>query len=243
MSRIKAASTNPRPSRRVFDHEAAFRYWHNADGQRRTYREVAEEFGVSERGVFQAAMREDWPSRAWGIEEEARRQADRRATKTIAQRIEEDLRLIDAGKLAVARRLQAGTVDADLGDLVALIKTEMLLTGGASERVGVESEAHRRSLDEIERELADLPVEVVDAQLAADQIVERRVRELDKASEPDAAASETAVSVPIAAAEDEPEPSVEDEPSPAENGTRRVPYSQTEAYRRYEQRVLYGGGR
>ena len=129
MPSVPAASVTPRPSRRKFDHEAAFRYWHNPGGQRRRIEDVALEYGVTPEAIVKAASREDWHGRAWEIEEAARKQADRRAVKTVAQRIEEDLRLIDAGKLAVARRLQAGQIDADLGDLVALINTEILLTG------------------------------------------------------------------------------------------------------------------
>jgi hypothetical protein len=196
------ASTKPglqprgRPSRRKFDHDAAFDYWLNPGGQRRSYNEVARQFGVAEPSVLRVASFNDWPARAWEIEQQAHEAAAKRAVKTVAQRIEEDLRLIDAGKLAVARRLQAGTIVADLGDLVALVKLEQVLVGGPSERIAGETEQHRRSLEEIEAELAGLEPAQVDALIEADEAVTARL-----------AVAELPVGEPVAAGDDGPEDS------------------------------------
>ena len=205
----------PRMARRKFDHAKAEAYWRNDGGQRRTFAAVAAEFGVSTVAVLRVAEREDWHGTAARLDELARRESERRAVKTIAQRIDEDLRLIDAGKVAVARRLQAGQIDADLSDLVALIKVEQLLVGGPSERLGVETAGHRRSLAEIEAELAALEPAQVDALVVADEVVRQRVAELpaagvagDSAHDPlpsqpeaDAAAIHEPVGAPVAAAE------------------------------------------
>jgi hypothetical protein len=176
MTKVSPAIAATRPSRRKFDHDAAFRFWHNPGGQRRTYDDVAAEFGVSAVAVFKAASREDSPQRAWEIEERARREADKRAVKTIEQRIREDLALIDATKVRFAQALKAGQVDASsITDFVALVKLEQVLTGGPSERLAGETGGHRRSLEEIEAELAELPHEQVAAIVDADAAVSARV--------------------------------------------------------------------
>jgi hypothetical protein len=202
VSRVHATSDGTRPSRRRFDHDAAFAFWHNAGGQRRTWEDVASQFGVSMNGVWKAACRDGWHERAAELEEQARKAVDKRAVKSIEARIRDDLALIDATKIAYARGLQDGKVTVSASEMAQLIRVEQLLTGGPSERIAGETESHRRSLAEIESELASLDPAEVDAMLDADAIVADRL-----ALPP---APDTAMSEPVAAGDSEPE----SEPTP-----------------------------
>ena len=213
-------------------------------------REIAERFGVAEVSVKKASERERWGERRAGIEERARKTVDRRAEKSAADRIRENLQLIQASKLVYARGLQSGKQSISAAEMAALMKVEAVLTGGASERIAGESEGGRRSLEAIEAELAELDPEHVDAMLAADQVVEARVRELpERSADPldardsEPVAVETAVVAPLATGEDEEASAPVDEPSRAEKASERGPYEGSLQWQRYADRVLNGGGR
>jgi transposase len=177
MTKLRTART-PRPSRRKLDYEAAFAYWDNAGGQRRSFREVADQFGVAVATVYAAAEREGWNERAWEIQERARREADRRSVKSAAERIQQTLQLVDATKVTYARGLQSGRVVVSASEMAAIMRVEAALIGAPTERIAGEGDGYRRSLEEIEAELAELPAEQVDAILVADAVVAKRVAEL-----------------------------------------------------------------
>jgi hypothetical protein len=167
-----------RPEIRKWDREVAFFWWLAPGGDRHSYAEVATKFGVSTAAVKQAARVEDWTIRAAEIEEKARAAAARSATKTIEARIRDDLQLIEGTKLVYARGLQSGHATVSASEMAAMIKVEMLISGAATERISGESAGARRSLEEIEKELAELPEAAVDAILVADAVVAGRVAEL-----------------------------------------------------------------
>ena len=182
-------------------------------------------FGVSEPTIVRAVSVEDWPMRAWRIEDEARRAADKRATRTVAQRIERALAIVDATASLYPRGLQSGQTTISASEMAQMLKLEQVLVGGPSERIAGESGEHRRSLAEIEAELAELGDDQVGALLAADRVVQERVAELPAAGEtndcdpdplrgldaPSGAPRDSAVSGPVASVEDD----------DAENGRRR----------------------
>ena len=151
---------------------------------------MAGEFGVTEGAVFRAACREGWHERAHEIEALARREAQKRAVKTVARRVEEALSLVDATKLAYAKGLKSGQVTVSASEMAQMLKLEQVLVGGPSERLAGETSEHRRSLAEIEAEMAALEPAEVDAILVADAIVAERL-ELPPGQD-------TAVSEPVA---------------------------------------------
>ena len=75
--------------------EDAFEYYVSL-GSKRSYRAVAEHFGVKKRTVTARAVRDKWQDRLAQIQERARERLDDRMADTIAEMHERHLRILQA---------------------------------------------------------------------------------------------------------------------------------------------------
>lgn len=120
-------------------------------GPSRSYRAVAEHFGVGKRAVTKHAAHEDWPGRLAKIEEEARERSDRKLVETLEEMRTRHLQMVRAmqARALVALKnfpLTSGMEGIKAGELS--IKLERLLAGEASERTAVSiEEITRREIE------------------------------------------------------------------------------------------------
>lgn len=147
-----------------------FEVYYNA-GQRRNYLEVEAyskehaiggSSGVSYATVRRYAEEFDWEARGDAIDAETRRIRDARVANLVAQHRVREIEAIATLTTKFFRRLIPSTQDRpnpweiqpgdiEIGDFIGLAKTFELLTGGATERAGVESQSR---LEEMERAIA-----------------------------------------------------------------------------------------
>jgi hypothetical protein len=121
-------------------------------GPDRSYRAVAERYGVSKRAVTKRATREGWSERLAAIERAARAEADRRLTETLADMHGRHRRLLRAVSARVAAALRDYPLTSGMEAVRAaesLIRMERLLAGDATERTAVSVEQVTKS--EIDR--------------------------------------------------------------------------------------------
>ncbi len=130
---------------------SAFEYY-VALGPGRSYRAVAERFGVSKRAVTKHATKENWTARLAKVEEEVREKADERAIDALQEMNDRHLR--------IAKALQARALDAltkmplesgrdviralDLG-----VRQERLILGEPTERQANVEEVTRREIQDL----------------------------------------------------------------------------------------------
>lgn len=129
--------------------EEAFAFWWNG-GNRRTFQQVADEFGVHYNTVKLLASQSDWDGRAGELDEEVRRQTDARLAALAANQLVTIAEVSAAVIAKFARRLPR-TVRDERGMVVAnpdemqpgevsvldferAAKTLLLVTGHATER-------------------------------------------------------------------------------------------------------------
>ncbi len=117
----------------------AFDFYVNL-GPDRSYEKVAEEYGISKRGVTKAAHREDWAGRLARIEAQARQATDKKLGESIEEMNERHLRVVKAvlGKgLETLKSLPlANAMDAVRAIDMAL-KQERVIRGEPSERTAM----------------------------------------------------------------------------------------------------------
>lgn len=112
-------SRRGRPS---IDWEAAFAYYASLPDAERSYRAVADHFGVSLRTVEAHGRKERWKERLAGIKAQAAESADERLAAERAEKLAEIDLLIDASLTTYAQQIRAGTVKVVPGDLLRLFK-------------------------------------------------------------------------------------------------------------------------
>jgi hypothetical protein len=95
--------------RPAIDWEDAFTYYASLPASERSYRAVADHFGVSVRTVERHGREDGWKQRLGAIEAAAAAGNDARLAETRAKRRADLLRLIDASLTTYARQLSAGT--------------------------------------------------------------------------------------------------------------------------------------
>ena len=133
-------------------------------GPERSYRAVAERYGVSKRAVVKRAAREGWAERLREIELVARAEADRKLTETLADMHGRHRRLLRAMSSRVATALRDYPLNNGMEAVRAaevVIRLERLLAGDATERTAVSVEQLTRT--EIDR-LLDVEPDTVDVQ-------------------------------------------------------------------------------
>lgn len=124
----------------------AFNYY-VALGPDRSYRAVAEHFGVSKRGVTKRAAAENWAERLEKIEAEAREKSDKRLAETVEEmrtRHLKTLRAMSSRALSALKQypLTSGMDAMRSAELV--IKLERLVVGEPSERTAMSVEETTR---------------------------------------------------------------------------------------------------
>jgi transposase len=151
---VRRSHPDANGARPVIDWNQAFAYYAALPTSERSYRAVAREYRVSEHTVGKWAARDEWEARVKAIEARARAKVDRRAVRSLADRMETVVRAADATMAVYAQQLQAGEVKVSPQDVVALAKLQQLLEGHADSRVEtVFAEVVNLSDDELEQEL------------------------------------------------------------------------------------------
>ncbi len=107
-------------------------------GQNRSLQLVADQMNAPKRTVERAARKWRWADRVRDIDEQARREAEKRLVRERADRVEDTLRIIDAARLRFASDLKSGRARLTGSDFVGLMKLEALLEGHATDVIRVE---------------------------------------------------------------------------------------------------------
>ncbi len=106
-------------------------------GPERSYRQVANRYGVSKRAITKLAVREDWSARLEKIEHQARERSDAKLTETVEQMRTRHLTLLKAMSARVVTALREFPLNSGMEAMRAaetVIKLERLITGEPSER-------------------------------------------------------------------------------------------------------------
>ena len=109
-------------------------------GPGRSYRTVAEHYGVSKRAVTNLAKREDWQQRLLKLEDEARERADKKNEDELVAAIDRHLKAIRLvfGKGVEGLRNMTIDTPADAMKAIALaIREERVALGEPSDRTAV----------------------------------------------------------------------------------------------------------
>jgi hypothetical protein len=145
------------------DQEVAFEMYFGELGKRGDIAAIAKHFDCAPSTITKLISVHGWSRRAIERDHEIRSQVDRKLVKTHAQRVVENLKLLDALKAIFAKQLmpsQNGRVnpnqlrDVSVREFLDMIKTELLLVGSPTDIPGETSQA--RTLQEIELELAEM---------------------------------------------------------------------------------------
>lgn len=127
----------------------AFSYYVSL-GVARSYRAVAERYGVSKRAVTKRAVNEQWAERLQKIEDEARERSDARLVDTVEEMRSRHLKTLRAMHARVISALQKYPLNSGMEAMKAaemVIKMERLIAGEASERTALSiEEVTRREL-------------------------------------------------------------------------------------------------
>ncbi len=105
--------------------------------QERSYRQVADHYGVSKRAITKLAVREDWAARLQKIESQARERSDAKLTETVGEMRTRHLTLLKAMSARVVTALREFPLNSGMEAMRAaemVIKLERLISGEPSER-------------------------------------------------------------------------------------------------------------
>ena len=112
-------------------------HFYFALGPERSYRAVAEHFGVSKTAVANLAERERWQNRVWELEKQAHDAVEKKMTETLEQMSERHLKmlkLIQRKALETLKSMPLSTAVEAAKTLDASIKTERLVRGEPTDR-------------------------------------------------------------------------------------------------------------
>ncbi len=127
----------------------AFEYY-VALGPGRSYRAVAERFGVSKRAVTSHASREHWAERLAKVEEEARQKADERAVDALREMNDRHLKIAKALQARALEALTRMPLDTGRDVIRALdlgVRQERLILGEPTERQASVEEVTKREMN------------------------------------------------------------------------------------------------
>ncbi len=119
--------------------EDAFEYYVSL-GEARSYRAVAEHFGVTKRAVSKRAARDSWSERLSVIAQEVREVSDRRLVETLEEMGERHLRIlrvIQSRALEALRAMPLATAMEAVRALDMSIRQERVIRGEPSDRTEV----------------------------------------------------------------------------------------------------------
>ena len=104
------------------DREEAFAYWTALPREQRSYRAVAQRFGLSPRTVERYGREGGWAERLRAIETQARAAIDDRFAQERAEQLATVKKLIDATFVSYAQQLASGNVRHTPSGFVATVK-------------------------------------------------------------------------------------------------------------------------
>ncbi len=151
--------TQPRTPQPEPEHQQAFEIYASL-GERRTFRRVASQLGVSDRTVRHWAKQEKWQQRLDEREAQAARQlSDRSLNSSFAER-ERDLKIVRMAKMKLTKDIAEGRVKGRVTDLEMLIRLEAELLGGNGDPIIA-------LLQQLPEEIRDPVIEVIRNRLAS----------------------------------------------------------------------------
>lgn len=103
----------------------------------RNLTKVAEALGVGRRTIMSIAKRHRWKQRLAAIDEKARADREKRAIRTLNERFEDTLRIIEAGRMRYAQRLRDPNYQMTGQEFFALSRLELLIEGRDTHKIGV----------------------------------------------------------------------------------------------------------
>jgi hypothetical protein len=121
--------TKPRTPQTEPGHQQAFELYASL-GERRSYRRVASQLGVSERTVRNWAKQEKWRERLGEREDQVARQLSDRSMHSSFSERERDLKIVRMAKIKLTKDIAEGRVKGRVTDLEMLIRLEAELLGG-----------------------------------------------------------------------------------------------------------------
>lgn len=120
----------------------AFDFYY-ALGPSRSYKAVAEKFGVNKRSVTALALREQWQSRIVELERRAREKSDTRVIETIEEMQTRHLKTLSAVYAKALETLKRLPIDTGMQAVKAIemvIRQERVIRGEPSDRNAVDVE-------------------------------------------------------------------------------------------------------
>jgi len=126
----------------------AFEYY-VALGPGRSYRAVADRFGITKRAVAKHATKEGWPARLVRIEEDARKKSDARAADALEEMNDRHLKIAKALQARALESLTRMPLEASRDVIRALelgVRQERLIRGEPTEREASIEEITRREI-------------------------------------------------------------------------------------------------
>lgn len=157
--------------------EECFAYWYNG-GERRTFQQVADQFGISYNTVRNYSDDGSWRERADEIDTETRRQLDKRLSVANARALERELQLLLAIEAKFAQRLvpkrpdgspnpdEITPGDVGIAELIAAVKTRLQIGAGIVDPLAQGGDQRVKSLEEIEAELTALDMAEIEKEAA-----------------------------------------------------------------------------
>jgi len=143
--------------RPAIDWEQAFHTYAALPDSERSYRAVADTYGVSVRTVETHGRKEHWKERLGRIKAEAAAAADEQLAESRAQKLAELELLIDASLTSYAQQLRAGSVRVAPVDLLRLFKLrEELWAQEAAERSTQRADVNAVDLEDAEKRRREL---------------------------------------------------------------------------------------
>jgi hypothetical protein len=123
-----------RPSR---DWDAVFYAFAALPVNERSLVTLAKQLGVSLNTVKRKATRHRWSHRLRAIDERARQEREKRAIRKLNDRLEDNIRLVEATRLRFAERLRDPAYQPTAHEVVAMAKLELLIEGKDTHKLGV----------------------------------------------------------------------------------------------------------
>jgi len=121
----------------------------------RSLRALAREMNVRPQTVTHRAKRDRWHQRLAEIDEVARRQREANAIRTLNERVEDNLRIVEAMRIRFAQRLRDPSYAPSAQEFFAMAKLELLLESRDTQKIGIGSIS-----EEFKESLRRLPVYV-----------------------------------------------------------------------------------
>lgn len=142
----------PKPK---IDWETVFYRFASQPAPDRNYAKLAQTLGVAESTVFRERKRSNWDARMADLDAAARARRDQNAIRRLAERLDDDVRIVEAARMRYAQRLRDPAYQITGQEFFALARLELLIEGRDTAKIGIGSVS-----DDFMETLRRLPVYV-----------------------------------------------------------------------------------